>query len=30
LKSFEGLRPSFSAHVRWCEHGAPIKLGLVL
>jgi hypothetical protein len=19
-----GLRPSFSAHVRWCEHGAPV------
>jgi hypothetical protein len=25
LKAFEGLRPSFSAHVRWCEHGAPIR-----
>ncbi len=24
-KAFEGLRPSFSAHVRWCEHGAPIE-----
>ncbi len=20
-----GLRPSFSAHVRWCEHGAPVQ-----
>src|ERR1700678_1532675 len=20
-----GLRPSFSAHVRWCEHGAPVR-----
>jgi hypothetical protein len=19
-----GLRPSFSAHVRWCERGAPV------
>src|ERR1700722_15656729 len=19
-----GLRPSFSSHVRWCEHGAPV------
>jgi hypothetical protein len=26
----EGLRPSFSAHVRWCEHGAPVKFCLVL
>ena len=25
LKAFEGLRPSFSAHVRWCEHGAPVQ-----
>ena len=24
-KAFEGLRPAFSAHVRWCEHGAPIE-----
>jgi hypothetical protein len=24
-KAFEGLRPSFSAHVRWCEHGAPVE-----
>jgi hypothetical protein len=24
LKAFDGLRPSFSAHVRWCEHGAPV------
>jgi hypothetical protein len=23
----EGLRPSFSAHVRWREHGAPIESG---
>jgi hypothetical protein len=22
-KAVEGLRPSFSAHVRWCERGAP-------
>src|ERR1700722_11766137 len=22
-KLSKGLRPSFSAHVRWCEHGAP-------
>jgi hypothetical protein len=28
-KAFEGLRPSFSAHVRWCEHGAPVQLGYV-
>jgi hypothetical protein len=21
----EGLRPSFSAHVSWCEHGAPVE-----
>jgi len=21
-----GLRPSFSAHVRWCEHGAPVQI----
>jgi hypothetical protein len=25
VEAFEGLRPSFSAHVRWCEHGAPVK-----
>ena len=25
VKAFEGLRPSFSAHVRWCEHGAPVR-----
>jgi N-acetylglucosamine-6-phosphate deacetylase len=25
-----GLRPSFSAHVSWCEHGAPIESGLAL
>jgi len=24
-KSVVGLRPSFSAHVRWCEHGAPLQ-----
>jgi hypothetical protein len=24
MKSCGGLRPSFSAHVRWCEHGAPV------
>ena len=24
-KALEGLRPSFSAHVRWREHGAPVK-----
>ena len=24
-KGFGGLRPSFSAHVRWCEHGAPVR-----
>jgi hypothetical protein len=24
-KAVEGLRPSFSAHVRWCEHGAPLR-----
>jgi hypothetical protein len=24
-KAFEGLRPAFSAHVRWCEHGAPVE-----
>jgi hypothetical protein len=23
-KAVVGLRPSFSAHVRWCEHGAPV------
>jgi hypothetical protein len=23
-KDVVGLRPSFSAHVRWCEHGAPV------
>jgi hypothetical protein len=23
-KAVEGLRPASSAHVRWCEHGAPI------
>jgi hypothetical protein len=21
--------PSFSAHVRWCEHGAPIEIAVV-
>ena len=24
-KAVVGLRPSFSAHVRWCEHGAPVR-----
>ena len=24
MKSCGGLRPSFSAHLRWCEHGAPV------
>ncbi len=24
-RAFEGLRPAFSAHVRWCEHGAPVE-----
>jgi hypothetical protein len=24
-KALEGLRPAFSAHVRWCEHGAPVQ-----
>src|SRR6201999_2949655 len=24
-KAVEGLRPSFSAHVGWCEHGAPVR-----
>jgi hypothetical protein len=24
-KAFVGLRPSFSAHVRWGEHGAPVR-----
>ena len=24
-KALEGLRPSFSAHVRWREHGAPVE-----
>jgi len=23
-KLWLGLRPSSSAHVRWCEHGAPV------
>ncbi len=26
VKAFEGLRPSFSAHIRWGESGAPIGL----
>jgi len=26
-KAVEGLRPSFSAHVRLCEHGAPLQSG---
>jgi hypothetical protein len=21
------LKKPFSAHVRWCEHGAPVQLG---
>jgi hypothetical protein len=25
-KGCGGLRPSFSAHVRWCEHGAPVRI----
>ncbi len=25
VKALDGLRPAFSAHVRWCEHGAPIE-----
>jgi hypothetical protein len=25
----EGLRPSFSAHVSWREHGAPVRFCLV-
>jgi hypothetical protein len=24
-KAIVGLRPSFSAHVRWGEHGAPVR-----
>jgi hypothetical protein len=28
-KGCGGLRPSFSAHVRWCEHGAPVRSWLV-
>ncbi len=24
-RALDGLRPSFSAHVRWCEHGAPVQ-----
>ncbi len=24
FKAFVGLRPSYSAHVRWGEHGAPV------
>jgi hypothetical protein len=23
-EAFEGLRPPYSAHVRWGEHGAPV------
>jgi len=23
VEAVDGLRPSFSAHVRWREHGAP-------
>ncbi len=25
VRTFEGLRPSYSAHVRWGEHGAPVQ-----
>jgi hypothetical protein len=25
VKALDGLRPAFSAHVRWCEHGAPVE-----
>jgi hypothetical protein len=25
----EGLRPSFSVHVSWREHGAPVRFCLV-
>jgi hypothetical protein len=24
-KAIVGLRPAFSAHVRWGEHGAPVR-----
>ena len=27
-KAIVGLRPSFSAHVRWGEHGAPVRFPL--
>jgi hypothetical protein len=30
LEAFDGLRPSFSAHVSWREHGAPVQVCLVL
>jgi hypothetical protein len=30
IKTMEGLRPSFSAHVSWREHGAPVRFCLVL
>ena len=26
-KAIVGLRPSFSAHVRWCERRAPVQSG---
>src|ERR1700753_970845 len=29
LTAMEGLRPSFSAHVSWREHGAPVRFCLV-
>jgi hypothetical protein len=29
IKALDGLRPSFSSHVRWCEHGAPIEIAVV-
>jgi hypothetical protein len=24
-EAFEGFRPTFSAHARWCERGAPVQ-----
>ena len=30
VEAVDGLRPSSSAHVRWCEHGAPGQIYLVL
>jgi hypothetical protein len=26
VEAVDGLRPSFSAHVRWCERGAPVLI----